>query len=305
MNILVTGGAGFIGSHVVDALLAKRHRVTVIDSLVSGKREFVSARAQFIKMDIRSSKIPSTFATLKPQALIHLAAQMDVRRSVRDPEEDAQININASLRLFATSAHLGVKKMIFACSGGAMYGDTNVIPTPETHSAVPDSPYGVSKLSAEHYLRLIARSKGIGWTSLRYGNVYGPRQNADGEAGVVAIFIKTILSGGTPTIFGSGNQTRDFVYVDDVVKANLLALASSRDGVFNIGTGKESSVREILSSIQSYCATRVRPRTAPSRLGEQRRSALAVTRAAKILRWKPTVVLNDGIAKTIEWFKRI
>jgi UDP-glucose 4-epimerase len=241
-RILVTGGAGFIGSHVADHLVAAGHDVAVVDNLSTGRREFVPPQAEFFLYDISSPEAAELIRSWRPEALVHHAAQMNVRFSVADPVTDARENILGSLNLFQAAMEAQVKKIIFASTGGAIYGDEAPIPARETDSPWPDSPYGIAKLAVEHYLRYYQQEHGLTTISLRYANVYGPRQNGLGEAGVVAIFIEKFLAGQQPIINGDGLQTRDFVYVKDVVAANLQALDYPHSGTFNIGTGRETDI---------------------------------------------------------------
>lgn len=304
MKILVTGGAGFIGSHVAEALVAQGHEVAVVDNLSTGRREFVPPEAEFHHLDIKSREAAELLRTLRPQVLIHHAAQMSVRLSVADPAGDAQENILGSLNLFQAAAEAKVAKIIFASTGGALYGDAAPIPARETDPPWPDSPYGIAKLAVEHYLRYFHREYGIIPISLRYANVYGPRQNGLGEAGVVAIFIEKFLAGEQPVINGDGRQTRDFVYVGDVVRANLLALDYPSPGTFNIGTGRETDILTIYHHLKGLARSPLEPVHGPPKPGEQRRSALDSSLAAKLLNWRPTVSLEEGLARTFAAFQR-
>jgi UDP-glucose 4-epimerase len=302
-RILVTGGAGFIGSHVADRLVAEGHQVTVVDNLSMGKREYVPAAAQFYPYDIKSAQTADLIRTLMPQVVIHLAAQMSVQVSVSNPVLDAQENILGSLNLFQAAAQAGVKKIIFASTGGAMYGNEAPIPARETDTPQPEAPYGIAKLAVEHYLHFYHREHGIIPISLRYANVFGPRQNGQGEAGVVAIFIEKFLAAVQPRINGDGLQTRDFVFVQDVVAANLAALEYPRAGAFNIGTGRETDVLTIFLKLQELMASPLGPVHGPAKPGEQRRSALDSTLARQQLGWQPRVSLGDGLAQTVAAFR--
>ncbi len=303
-RILVTGGAGFIGSHVADNLVAAGHDVAVIDNLSTGRREFVPPQAQFFPYDITSQDAADLIRSWRPEALIHHAAQMSVRISVADPVADARDNILGSLNLFQAAMEAQVKKIIFASTGGAIYGDEAPIPARETDSPWPESPYGVAKLAVEHYLRFYQREYGLTTISLRYANVYGPRQNGQGEAGVVAIFIEKLLANQQPIINGDGLQTRDFVYVGDVVAANLKALAYPRSGTFNIGTGRETDILTIYLKLQKLAHSPLGPVHGPAKPGEQRRSALDSSLAKKILDWQATMDLEEGLSQTIEAFRQ-
>jgi len=301
-RILVTGGAGFIGSHVADNLVAAGHDVAVVDNLSTGRREFVPPQARFFPYDINSPEAAELIRSWRPEVLIHHAAQMNVRFSVADPVADARENILGSLNLLQASVEAKVKKIIFASTGGAIYGDAAPVPARETDAPWPDSPYGIAKLSVEHYLRYYQREHGLTPISLRYANVYGPRQNGQGEAGVVAIFIEKFLAGQQPVINGDGLQTRDFVYVGDVVAANLKALEYPLPGTFNIGTGRETDILTIYLKLQEIACSPRGPVHGPAKPGEQRRSALDSTLALEKLGWEPTVALEDGLARTFAAF---
>jgi UDP-glucose 4-epimerase len=304
-RILVTGGAGFIGSHVADALLAAGHEVAVVDNLSTGRREFVPPAAHFFPYDVKAKETFDLIVNSRPQVIIHHAAQMSVRLSVADPIFDAQENIFGSLNLFQAAVQAGVEKIIFASTGGAIYGDQAPIPARETDKAEPECPYGVAKLAIEHYLHFYHREYGIAPISLRYANVYGPRQNGLGEAGVVAIFIEKFLAGQQPIINGDGRQTRDFVYVGDVVAANLLALEHPHPGIFNIGTGLETDIRTIYLKLQQITGSPLGPVHAPAKPGEQRRSALDARLALEKLGWQPQVNLDQGLSQTVGAFKAL
>lgn len=303
-RILVTGGAGFIGSHVADNLVAEGHDVAVIDNLSTGRREFVPSQAQFFPYDITSPDAADLIRSWRPAALIHHAAQMSVRISVADPVADARDNILGSLNLFQAAVEAQVKKIIFASTGGALYGDEVPIPARETDPPWPESPYGVAKLAVEHYLRFYQSEYGLTTISLRYANVYGPRQNGQGEAGVVAIFIEKLLAGQQPIINGDGLQTRDFVFVGDVVAANLKALAYPRSGTFNIGTGRETDILTIYLKLQKLAHSPLGPVHGPAKPGEQRRSALDSRLAREALDWQAAMDLEEGLAQTVEAFRQ-
>jgi UDP-glucose 4-epimerase len=300
MDAIVTGGAGFIGSHVADALLARGDRVAVVDNLASGKRDRVPAGADFHELDIRDrDRLRTLFDDLRPDAVFHLAAQADVRKSVDDPGFDADVNIRGTVEVLE-AARAGDARVVFSSTGGALYGEADTIPSPETTPIAPMSPYGTSKLGAEAYIGLFNRLYGTRHVTLRYGNVYGPRQDPHGEAGVVAIFFGRLASGETPLIFGDGRQTRDYVYVGDVVAANLAALAYDGDvGAFNIGTETETSVVDLLAESQRVAGTSITPEHRPPRLGELDRSCLDCSLARRELGWAPSVNLAEGLAETL------
>lgn len=302
-RILVTGGAGFIASHLADHLVAAGHDVAVVDNLSQGKREHVPAAARFYAYDIKSPETADLIRRLKPQVIVHHAAQMSVQVSVHDPVLDAQENILGSLNLFQAAAQAGVEKVIFASTGGAIYGDDAPLPAREEDRAQPEAPYGIAKLAVEHYMHFYHREHGIIPICLRYANVFGPRQNGQGEAGVVAIFIEKFLAGQQPRINGDGLQTRDFVFVKDIVAANLLALDYPKAGTFNIGTGKETDILTIYLKIQELMASPLGPVHGPAKPGEQRRSALDSTLAHRELGWQPQTDLAEGLAQTVNAFK--
>ena len=302
-RILVTGGAGFIASHVADRLVAAGHEVAVVDNLSTGKREYVPAAARFYPYDIKAPETAGLIEQWRPQVIAHHAAQMSVQVSVSDPLLDARENILGSLNLLKAAARAQVEKIIFASTGGAIYGDDAPLPAREEDPALPAAPYGIAKLAVEHYLRFFQREHGLIPIALRYANVYGPRQNGQGEAGVVAIFIEKFLAGQQPRINGDGLQTRDFVFVADIVAANLLALDHAQPGVFNIGTGRETDILTIYLELQKLMGSPLGPVHGPAKPGEQRRSALDATRAAKELGWQPRVNLHEGLAQTVAAFR--
>ncbi len=307
MRILVTGGAGFIASHVVDAYVKDGHEVVVLDNLSFGTREFVNPKARFYEVDIRNKKeIETIFKKEKPEILNHHAAQISVRESVADPLNDAQINILGFLNLLEAGRKNGLRKVIFASSGGVVYGEAEKFPTAENYLPLnPLSPYGVSKLTSEYYLKFYHKTYDIDYLALRYANVYGPRQNPHGEAGVVAIFTLKLLKGETPIINGDGLQTRDYVYVGDVVEANKEALISSGIGAFNIGTSRETNVIEIFDNIKKLIGINIGASHGPAKSGEQKRSCLDADLAQKALGWKAKVGLKDGLKKTVEYFQKL
>ncbi|MEN3340847.1 MAG: UDP-glucose 4-epimerase [Actinomycetota bacterium] len=296
MRALVTGGAGFIGSHVVEALLARGDEVHVLDDLSKGRRENVAESARLHVADIRQPD--EVFAAVRPEAVLHLAAQADVRQSVERPDHDADVNVLGTVRSLEAARRLGAK-VVFASTGGAIYGECDG-PASEQAPLRPLAPYGTSKLCGEEYLGTWNRLYGTSHVTLRLGNVYGPRQEPHGEAGVVAIFMGLLRDGGTPRIYGDGRQTRDYVYVGDVARAMLLAL--DRDGgVYNVGTGAETSVVELYEAVQAASGERREPELVPPRLGELQRSVLDVSLAARELGWRPERGLDEGLAETWRW----
>ncbi len=303
MNILVTGGAGFIGSNIADAYIAAGHSVIIVDDLSSGAIGNVNPKAKIYKLDIQSPDIETIFKDNKIQVINHHAAQMDVRRSVADPRFDASVNILGMLNMLELGVRYGVKKVIFASTGGAIYGEQDYFPADEKHPLRPLSPYGITKLATEKYLFYYQAVHAIQHVILRYANVYGPRQNPHGEAGVVAIFASKMLDGGQPIINGDGKQTRDYVYVDDVVQANIRALSYGSSDTFNIGTGLENDVNSVYSIIKKYTASQHEEKHGPAKIGEQLRSVIDHTKAKKILGWSPTVPLEEGLRRTVEFFK--
>lgn len=303
MKILVTGGAGFIGSHLVDAFLEAGHEVVVIDNLSSGHRSLVPAGARFFELDIRSEDAARVVTEEKPDALCHHAAQMNVRHSVEDPSYDADVNVLGFLRVLEAARRAGTKLTIFASSGGTVYGEVSELPTTEAHSNIPVCPYGVSKLTGEHYLEYYHRIHGMRYVALRYANVYGPRQDPHGEAGVVSIFVRALLAGNGAQIYGDGLQTRDYVFVGDVVKANLAALTTSWCGPVNIGTATETTVVDLHARIRRLTGTDRMPEHAAAKEGEVRRNVLSWARAKEVLQWSPSVTLDEGLAATVDFFR--
>ena len=302
-RVLVTGGAGFIGSHLAEALAAAGNEVAVVDNLSTGRREFVPPQARFYPYDIKSRDTFELIRQWRPQVICHLAAQMSVQVSVADPLLDAAENILGSLNIFEAAAQAGTAKIIFASTGGAIYGDDAPLPAREVDKAGPEAPYGIAKLSVEHYLHFYHRQHGIIPIALRYSNVYGPRQNSRGEAGVVAIFIDKFLDGVQPVINGDGLQTRDFVYVGDVVAANLRALDYPQAGLFNIGTGKETDILTVYLLLQEFTGSPLGPAHGPAKPGEQRRSVLNCALAQELLSWTPRVSLPEGLRRTVAAFR--
>lgn len=303
-KIMVTGGAGFIGSHIVDRYINEGNEVIVIDDLSTGKKENINPQARFHLIDIRDKGMEAIFEKERPEIVNHHAAQMDVRRSTENPAFDADVNIIGTINLLENSVKYGVKRFIFASSGGAIYGEQKDFPAGEEHHQFPLSPYGVSKLSGEKYIHYYNKNFGLRYISLRYSNVYGPRQNPEGEAGVVAIFIGRLLKGKEPVINGDGEQTRDYVYVDDVVEANISATRSETEGQFNIGTGIETSVNKILSNLIDITKVDIKGIHGPPKKGEQRISVLDCSKAIKSLGWKPKVTLEEGLRRTVLYFRR-
>ncbi len=303
-KILVTGGAGFIGSHLVDSLIRGGHEVPVVDDLSHGKRENINGQAKFYQMDIRDSRLEEVFRKERPDYVNHHAAQMDIRKSVANPGFDAEVNIVGTLNILENCRKYGVKKVIFASSGGAIYGEGNDnLPFGEESFLKPLSPYGVGKCAGEYYLHFYRETYKLDFTVLRYGNVYGPRQDPEGEAGVVAIFIKAMLRGGSLTIFGDGEQLRDYIYVDDVVRANNLSLNKGEGGVFNIGTGQGASVNELFKRLAEIIGFKGEPVYSSSRAGELLKTYLDFNRAEAVLGWQPQVGLEEGLKRTVDYFR--
>lgn len=303
-RILITGGAGFIGSHVVDALIRRGHRVTVLDDLSSGRRENLAPEVELVVDDIRSAASAELVRTGGFSVLIHHAAQMDVRRSVADPRFDADVNIVGLLNLLEAARTTGVSQVVFASTGGAIYGDQETFPASEDHPVAPLSPYGVAKLASERYLYFYHRQYGLDVACLRYANVYGPRQNPHGEAGVVAIFADALLSGRTPRINGDGRQTRDYVFVEDVAAVNLAVLGRPGFHVYNVGTGVETDVNTLFEGIRTEIGVTVQATHGPAQPGEQQRSCVDATRVRSHLGVLVDTTLERGLAQTVEWFKR-
>ncbi len=306
MRILVTGGAGFIGSHTVDALVeAGAGEISVLDDLSSGKRHQVNAKATLLQIDLRDAHaVKSVIEKIRPEAIIHSAAQMDVRRSVADPAFDAQVNVVGFLNLIEVARQHGLRRVIFSSTGGAIYGEQDEFPCGEDHPLRPVSPYGVAKLATEAYLFFYKVQYGIDYIALRYGNVYGPRQDPHGEAGVVAIFCGRILDGKSVTIYGDGEQTRDYIFVSDVARANIAALNSKASGVaLNIGTGIETNVNDLYSTLAAIADFPTAAEHAGERPGEQRRSVISPARAEATIGWRPEKQLKDGLEDTFKYFK--
>ncbi len=303
MKILVTGGAGFIGSNLASALVDADHNVVIIDDLSTGKPENVPPKAGFHEMDISSPVVDKIFEREKFDVVFHLAAQMDVRRSVENPGNDAEINILGGINLLQSSVRHEIKKFIFSSTGGAIYGEQDYFPADEKHPLNPVSPYGISKLAFEKYLYFYNIQHGLPYVALRYANVYGPRQNSHGEAGVVAIFCERLLRGNKAVVYGDGLQTRDFVYVADVVKANLLALDYDRSDLFNVGAGTEIDINTIFEKIKAATGSDQERINEAAMPGEQRRSCIAYEKIDGQMGWSPGVGLDDGIEKTVAFFR--
>jgi len=302
VTILVTGGAGFIGSHVVDAYFEQGHEVVVVDNLSTGRDANLNPRAALYQIDIRDPALAEVFEKHRPEVVNHHAAQIDVRRSVDDPAFDAEVNTVGTLRVLEHCRKAGVRRLIFASTGGAIYGEPQYLPADEDHPIAPLAPYGMSKYAAELFLQLLGKGSGTACVVLRYANVYGPRQDPLGEAGVVAIFAHVMLKGQTPTIFGDGTQVRDFVYVGDVVQANLLALERDPGGPVNIATGMGTSVNDLFAMLAQLAGFREEPVYAAARAGEVHTIYLDNARARERLGWQPTTSLREGLARTLEAF---
>ena len=303
-KVLITGGAGFIGSHIADALVAQGHDVHILDDLSSGARENIPAPAILHVLDVRSREAAELMRAEEFEVLVHHAAQMDVRRSVADPRFDADVNIGGLLNLMEAGRESGLKKVVFASTGGAIYGEPEYTPQDEQHPLKPLSPYGIAKLSSEKYLFFYKEQYGIDYVALRYGNVYGPRQNPHGEAGVVAIFSERLLNGDPTVVNGDGLQTRDYVFVRDVVAANLAALVYPGSGVFNVGTGVETDVNTLFRTLRDLVDPSITENHGPAKPGEQRRSVLGYELARKELGWTPTVDVQEGLAATLAYFEK-
>lgn len=302
-KIIVSGGAGFIGSHLVDKLIEEGHQVVVIDNLSTGRKENLNPKAKFYELDICDSKISQIFQEEKPEIVFHLAAQIDVHKSVKNPIENAKINILGTLNILENCRKTSVKKFIFTSSGGAIYGDTDIIPTSEANPENPESPYGIAKLTVEKYLYFYEKSFNLSYVALRFANVYGPRQNSKGEGGIIAIFCDKMLKNEEVIINGDGEQSRDFVYVDDAVEAAILAIESKKSGFYNIGTAKETSINEIFRKIKELTNSNCQEIHGPAKPDEQERSCLDFSKVEKELNWQPKYNLEKGLKETIEWFK--
>jgi len=303
-KFLVTGGAGFIGSHLVDRLIGDGHHVAIVDDLSTGSRENVNPKATFYEVDVRSKDLDAVFDTEKPDHVDHHAAQMDVRRSVREPMFDADVNVLGSINLIENCLRHDVKKMVYISTGGAVYGEPDYLPVDEGHPIRPLCQYGISKHTVEHYLYFYGHTYGMRYTVLRYPNVYGPRQNPFGEAGVNAIFIGKMLRGEVPTIFGDGEQLRDYVYVSDIVEANIAALERGDGQVYNIGSGIGTSVNQIYEKLQQIIGFAAPPVYSEARTGEIQRTYLESSKAARELGWSVQIGFDEGLRRTVEWFRK-
>ena len=305
MKVLVTGGAGFIGSHVVDLLISNGHEVVVVDDLSTGRLTNLNPAAKFYQIDIRSPQLVEVFDKERPDYIDHHAAQMDVRRSVVDPRFDADVNVLGSINLIENARRFNVKRIVYISTGGAVYGEPEYLPCDEAHPVNPICPYGASKHTVEHYLFMYQEMYGLEYVVLRYPNVYGPRQDPLGEAGVVAIFTGQMMAGKPVTINGDGEQVRDFVYVEDCARANLMALTTNNPNtVYNLGFGRGTTVNEIFETLKKVTAYRLSPNYGPAKLGETRRIYLDASKAQQLLGWKPAVGLEEGLEHTVAYFRR-
>jgi UDP-glucose 4-epimerase len=303
LKILVTGGAGFIASQIADAFIEEGHQVVILDDLSTGYEKNINPKAKFVKTNICDKSLDKLFESEKFDVVNHHAAQMDVRRSVKDPEFDATTNILGTINLLQNCVKYKVKKFMFASTGGAVYGEQDYFPADEKHSQQPKSPYGISKLAVEKYLYFYNSEYKLNYTILRYANIYGPRQNPFGEAGVVAIFSTKLLKGEQPIINGHGKQTRDYVFVGDVVKANLLGLNDEASDVYNIGTGFETDVNQLFHYINDITKANKEEKHGPTAAGEQLRSVITSDKLFNKFGWRPSTKLEDGLKATVEYFK--
>ena len=304
LQVLVTGGAGFIGSHIVDAFLNRGYEVVVVDNLSTGKLENLNPGAKFYQIDIRSPELCEIFEKEHPDYVDHHAAQIDVRKSAAEPAYDAEVNVVGTINVLENCVTHKVKKVVFASTGGAIYGEPEYLPVAESHPIAPLAPYGLAKHIGELYLDYYHRMEGLSYVALRYGNVYGPRQDPHGEAGVVAIFINIMLKDGQPVIYGDGTQSRDYIYIEDVVQANVIAMEKDVCGAFNIGTGIGTSVNELYRSLGALLEFEKPPLYLPPRIGEVQRIYLSAEEAKRLLGWEPQVSLVEGLQRTIKYFKR-
>lgn len=305
MKVLVTGGAGFIASHVVELYIERGYEVVIVDDLSTGRRSNIHPKAKFYQMDIRDPKLGDVFASEKPDLVNHHGAQMDVRKSVADPQFDADVNVRGSINVMDAARKHGAKRMIYISTGGAVYGEPEYVPCDEKHPINPICPYGASKHTVEHYLFMWKALYGLEYAVLRYPNVYGPRQDPHGEAGVVAIFTGQMLAGKPVIINGDGEQQRDFVYVGDCARANLLASEHpAADGIYNVGFGKPTSVNEIFAALKTVTGYPQPAQYGPTKAGETRKIYLDATRIRTQLGWAPTVELEDGLRQTVDYFRQ-
>jgi UDP-glucose 4-epimerase len=305
MKILVTGGAGFIGSQISDAYIEKGHDVVIVDNLSTGKKQNINPKANFINIDITDNSILNIFEEENFDVVNHHAAQIDVRKSVADPVNDANVNIIGTINLLESSVKTSVQKFIFASTGGAVYGEQDYFPADENHPLNPVSPYGITKLSVEKYLHFYKTEYDFNYSVLRYANVYGPRQNPFGEAGVVAIFTNKLIKREQPVINGDGKQTRDYIFVGDVVKANLLILEHKTSGYYNLGTGIETNVSELFTKLNTLTGNKAKEKHGPPAKGEQLRSVITSEKFYKDFKWKPSMLLDEGLRITLDYYKTI
>lgn len=304
MKVMLTGGAGFIGSHIAHLFVSEGVELAVIDNLSTGRRENIPEGVIFFKEDITASNLSDIFKQFSPDVVVHNAAQVSVGASVNNPFRDMETNIRGTLNLLEASVKTGVKRFVFASTGGAIYGEQDCFPADENHCLKPLSPYGVSKLACEKYIYCYYKNYGLSYLVLRYSNVYGPRQDPFGEAGVVAIFTLRMLQGHQPVINGSGEQTRDFVFAGDVARANLMAVKSRETGEVNISTGKEVTINRVFSSLNKLTGADVKKNHGPAVKGEQFRSVLSWKKAFEILGWSPSVAIEDGLKQTVDYFSK-
>lgn len=305
MKILVTGGAGFIGSHIVNKLIEDNNEVIIIDNLSTGKKENLNSKAKFYQADIKNyEEIEKVFEQENPEYICHQAAHASVPESVKDPISDAENNILGSINIIRCGVKYNIKKLVFASTGGAIYGDADILPTPENYEAKPVSPYGVTKLAVEKYLYCFNFLNKLNYTILRYANVYGPRQDPFGEAGVVAIFCQKIIDDSQPIINGDGKCTRDYVFVEDIANANLLALKSNKSqNIYNVGTGIQTDVNTISQNLIKISGQNISEKHGPARLGDQKTSAIDSSKIKQELNWEPKIDLQTGLKETFDWFK--
>jgi len=303
MKFLVTGGAGFIASHIVDRLINEGHEVVIVDDLSTGSEDNLNPDARLYKMDIRSPELASVFEDEKPDYVSHHAAQVLVARSLREPMLDCWLNIEGSINIIHLSQKYGVKKIIYASTGGALYGEPEYLPVDEDHPVNPLAPYGASKHTVEHYLYMYGVNNGLNYTVLRYPNIYGPRQNSHGEAGVIAIFTQKMLDSEQPIIFGDGTATRDYVYIDDIVDANMLAVTNGDRLICNLGSNMETSVNEIFDLLKEEFEFPLNPIRKPKRTGEVYRICLTNERAKAELGWSPKISFEEGVRRTVKYYR--